>query len=231
MPSITHLLARHGSLLVLDAASTRVQVGLLRTGLPPVWQSADTEAGTGLFIGVEAVFKNSGVNLTEIGAFVFCEGPGSTLGIRTVAMAVRSWQTIAARPTPAYHYQSLPLLAQELARQAAAVPCLIVADARRSTWHCVQIAADRSVGPLQRLPATEVAGLPGELWQPAAFRSWTESPRPTTDCPYDVAALFAAHTDADLFTATEAPDAFQHTPPDYKKWSAQIHSSPAASSP
>lgn len=231
MPSLTQLLTRHGCLLVLDAASTRVQVGLLRTRQLASWHSAEVESGTGLFIGVEDVLKKSGLNMAEIGAFIFCEGPGSTLGVRTVAMAVRSWQTIAARPCPAYRYQSLPLLAQELARSSPTVPCAAVADARRDSWHCVQIDPTRSVGPLQRLASPALATLPGELWQPNSFRSWANPPRPTLDYPYDVSALLAAHADADLFTATDAPDAFQHTAPDYKKWSAQIHSSPTASSP
>lgn len=228
MPSLNQLLAQHRCLLVHDAASAQVQVGLLRASRPTVWHSATTEAGTGLFAGTEACLRESGADIGEVGAFIFCEGPGSILGIRTVAMAIRSWQTINTRPCPAYRYQSLALLAHELARNTAAVPCAVITDARRETWNCVVIGATRTVGALQRLAATDTAALPGDLWQPSAFRAWAQPPRPTKDCAYDVAALLAAHADADLFTPTDAPDAFQHTAPDYKKWSAQIHSSAVA---
>ena len=227
MPSLHQLLARHGCLLVLDASSAQVQVGLLRPTRPAIWHAATTEAGTGLFAGTDACLRDAGAGIGEVGAFVFCEGPGSILGIRTVAMAIRSWQTIHARPCPAYHYQSLSLLAHELARNNVAVPCAVITDARRDTWNCVVIAAPRTAGALQRLAAADLAALPGELFQPPAFRAWAEPPRATKGCAYDVAALLAAHADADLFTPTDAPDAFQHTAPDYKKWSAQIHSAAA----
>src|SRR5258708_30764565 len=106
MSSLTQLLASHGRLLVLDASSTRVQVGLLRTGIPALWRGFDAEAGTGNFAGTEAVLQEAGSMLADIGAFVFCEGPGSMLGTRTVAMALPTWQVL--KPRPAYAYQSLP---------------------------------------------------------------------------------------------------------------------------
>ncbi|MBI3886210.1 MAG: peptidase M22 [Opitutae bacterium] len=225
MPSLNQLLARHGRLLVLDAASAQVQVGLLHASRPAVWHTATAEAGTGLFAGTDAVLRDAATDLADIGAFVFCEGPGSILGIRTVAMAIRSWQTICPRPGPAYHYQSLALLALELARPGSPAPAAVITDARRDTWNCVVIDAHRSASRLQRLSAAATAALPGDLWQPSAFRAWAEPPRAARDCAYDVAALLVAHADADLFAPTDAPDAFQPATPDYKKWSAQIHSS------
>ena len=227
MPTVTQLLAQHGCLLILDAASRQVQTGLLRKGQPAIWRSATTEAGTGLFSGVDECLREAGVDFAAIGAFVFCEGPGSMLGIRTVAMAVRTWQTISAHPCPAYRYQSLPLLAHELVRANAARPTAVIADARRDSWHCVTIAADGDRSLLQRLPTAELPAPPTPLWQPHCFRAWAEPPRATHDCAYDVAALLAAHADRDLVTATDAPDAYQATAPDYKKWSAQIHRAPA----
>ena len=227
MPSLTQLLAQHGCLLVLDAASLQVQTGLLRAGQPAIWRSATTETGTGLFAGVDECLREASVDLAAIDAFVFCEGPGSMLGLRTVAMAVRTWQTISARPGPAYRYQSLHLLAYELAHSGAALPAAVIADARRDSWHCVTIAADRSVGPLQRLPTAALPAPPTSLWQPHSFRAWAEPPRASLDCPYVVSALLAAHADRDLFSATDAPDAYQATAPAYKKWSAQVHRAPA----
>ena len=227
MATLTQLLAAHGSLLVLDAASTTTQVGLLRAGRPPLWRSAGPEAGTALFTGVDACLREAGLELAGIGAFVFCAGPGSMLGSRTTAMAIRTWQAIA--PRPAYCYQSLPLNAHELLRAGTAMPFNVIADARRDSWHCVTVGAGRSISALQRLPVAEVAALPGELWQPSAFRSWAAAPRATRDCGYDLAALFAAQPDKDLFTSTDAPDAFSHEAPVYKKSPPRIHrADPAA---
>ena len=55
-----------------------------------------------------------------------------------------------------------------------------------------------------------------------------EPPRPAATCRYDLATLVPVITDGDYFTATNAPDAFQHQAPEYKKWSAQAHSAATA---
>jgi len=226
MPSLTQLLASHGRLLLLDAASSHVHVGLLQTGAPAVWHSSTQEAGIGLFAGVEAVLKSGRLGLPDIGAFAFCEGPGSMLGTRTVAMAIRTW--LALQPRPAFHYQSLILLAHEIRRANKSATFSIITDARRDTWHCVTSTAT-GIQPLRRIAVTELAALEGDLFQPTAFRAWATSPRPVKDYAYDVAALLATHAEDDLCTATDAPDAFQHEAPEYKKWSAVGHSAATAS--
>src|SRR5688572_19584833 len=135
MACLTQLLANHGSILVLDAASQRVQVGLLQAVKPALWHSTLEEAGQGVFAGTETVLHQAGLRLDEIGAFLFCEGPGSMLGTRTVAMALRTW--LALKPRPVYRYQSLLLLAHEIRRVNEMESFSVIADARRDTWHCV----------------------------------------------------------------------------------------------
>lgn len=224
MATLAQLLATHDCILVIDAASTTVQVGLLRTGQPPLWRSSPDEAGKALFTLADDVLRSTGLTLADVRAFAFDAGPGSMLGVRTAAMALRTWQALAARP--AYQFQSLALLASELARtgQSGAV----VADARRDTWHVVEFTAPDRVMALRRVPSADLAATATPLWQPAAFRAWSQPPRATQDCAFDLAALFTAHASADLFTATDTPDAFQHEAPEYKKWSAQVHSAATA---
>jgi tRNA threonylcarbamoyladenosine biosynthesis protein TsaB len=222
MATLAQLLAHHHRILVLDAASTRVQVGLLRAGEPAVWHQRDEESGTGLFAGTEIVLKEAGLGLDGLEAFVFCEGPGSLLGTRTVAMALRTWQTL--RPRPAYAYQSLAVAGrQEWTRQPR--DFAVIADARRETWHVQGVRADGSMSALQRVAATELPA--NELVTPENFRAWAQPPRPAAVCRYELAVIFPSLGDGDFFRVVEAPDAFQHEAPDYKKWSAQVHSAPA----
>ena len=225
MPSLTQLLASHGRLLVLDAASIRVQVGLIQNDGPARWRSVEDEAGTGLFTATEGLLAEAGTKLDEIGAFVFCEGPGSMLGTRTVAMALRTWQVL--KPRAVYAYQSLAVAAcRAWTQQARAFT--VIADARRDTWHVQAVAADGRLATLQRVPAAELPG--GELLTPENFRAWAQPPRPAAGCSYDLAQIFSALADGDYFRATDAPDAFQHEAPEYKKWSAQVHSAATAAS-
>ena len=218
MPSLTQLLASHGRLLVLDAASTRVQVGLLRNGAPARWRSVEDEAGTGLFTATQDVLAEAGTGLDEIGAFVFCEGPGSMLGTRTIAMALRTWQVL--RPRPVYAYQSLALAARGAWAQEAR-PFAVIADARRENWHVQAVGTDGRLATLQRVPAGELPA--GELQTPENFRAWAQPSRPAATCSYDLAKIFSTLADGDYFRAADTPDAFQHEAPEYKKWSAQVH--------
>ncbi len=210
MPCLSALLAEHRSLLVLDAASTRIQVGWLRTGEPAQWIELDDEANVAVFRAVERL---PGLQLDSVGAFVFCEGPGSILGIRTVAMALRTWTLLA--PRAVYHYCSLALVAHASDR-----PDLnVIADARRDTWHVF----NRADG-LRRLPPGE---LRGALVTPAGFRSWSPLPPETGTTPYAVGPLLEATAAAELFSRTEAADAFLHEEPSYATWTPQIHRAPA----
>ena len=146
MSTLRQLLAAHESVLLLDAASARVQVGILGGGEGSGrWAESEEEAGVGIFRGIEEM----GVDLSGVAAFVFCEGPGSVLGIRTVAMALRVWLTLA--PRPVYAYRSLALVAEALGRDDVAV----IADARRDSWHRC-----RRGGPMERVSTSALTRNP-----------------------------------------------------------------------
>jgi tRNA threonylcarbamoyladenosine biosynthesis protein TsaB len=218
MATLAQLLVQHRRILVLDAASAGTQAGLLQPGASGVWHRREEEAGNGIFAGTAAVLLKAGVSLEEIDAFVFCEGPGSMLGSRTIAMALRTWQVL--HPRPAYAYQSLAVAGRhEWTRRPRAFA--VLADARRDTWHVQTVAVDGTLAPLQRTAAGELPA--GELVTPENFRAWAQPPRPAAACRYDLAMIFPTLGDGDFFRPAGAPDAFQHEAPAYRKWSAQVH--------
>ncbi|WP_438482280.1 peptidase M22 [Oleiharenicola lentus] len=224
MPSLPQLLASHGNLLVLDAASTRIQVGLLRLQAPAIWREAVEEAGSGLFSLTQAALQEANLRIAEVGSFVFCEGPGSMLGIRTVAAALRTWQALA--PRPCFSYQSLAVAGHYAWAKSDARPLTLIADARRDTWHVQIISVDGKLAPLARVAATELAQ--GEIFTPDNFRVWTKLPESVQTCSYRLEEILPTLVDGDYFRPTENPDAFQHEAPEYKKWSAQVHSAATA---
>lgn len=224
MATLAQLIAHHGCILVLDAASTTLQVGLLRTNAAPLWQTSTEESGQSLFTCTAACLHEAGLAMRDVRAFVFCEGPGSMLGVRTVAMAIRTWQSEI--PRPAFRYQSLALLAHFVWSQKPGSPFVVIADARRETWHCQTVGADGRMSPLQRLPLADLPQL--DLVTPDNFRVWSVRPASFAPCGYDLSNIFPTASDSDYFQPTEAPDAFQHEAPDYKKWSAKTHSAATA---
>ncbi len=210
MPSLSQILPKQSPLLLIDAASERIQVGLLCAGSGPRWSSRREEAGVGVFECIEEL----DVEIAALGAFAFCEGPGSILGIRTSAMAIRIWTTLA--PRPVFGYASLAVVAAAEARPGATV----IADARRGHWHRLLPG-----GSLGRVPASELSG---DLVMPEGFRHWDPLPAGTRAAPYDLAALFdlPAVAGSDLFRESASPDAFLHQEPSYAKWTPQIHRAP-----
>jgi tRNA threonylcarbamoyladenosine biosynthesis protein TsaB len=211
MPSLNQIVAAHEPLLVIDAASARIQLGRLAADGNGRWEASEEEAGVGVFRCVEAL----GVDLDAVGGFLFCAGPGSILGIRTVAMALRAWGVVVARPI--FAYGSLELVAQALGQPEVG----IIADARRDLWHVAQLGR-----PQQRVPAT---ALPDRVLMPEGFRHWSPlAPERFGRTPYDVAAMLAMPQvrQADLFQPTEAPDAFVHENPTYVTWVPKMHGAP-----
>jgi tRNA threonylcarbamoyladenosine biosynthesis protein TsaB len=215
MPTLSRIIAAHGPVLLLDAASSRIQAGWFDGADPGVAAGAGGRWDTSLEEATTAVFQcleRLGRNPAEARAFLFCEGPGSVLGIRTVAMALRTWNVLNRRPV--YAYCSLAVLAHALGRAEVGV----IADARRDSWHHYQLGRG-----LRRLPAAEVSG---ELVLPEEFRHWAPLPAPVTRVKYALADLLPHVADADLFHETDSPDAFLHEPPSYATWSPQIHRGP-----
>jgi len=209
MPSFRQLLDEHAPLLLLDAASARIQVGFFGgADSCGAWAVSDEEAGIGLFRCLEQL----AVELDGVRAFAFCEGPGSVLGIRTAAMALRTWGVL--RPRPVFAYGILALVAQAQGTPDAAV----IADARRDSWHrCT------AGGRLERVPT---AALTGRLLIPEGFRNWTPLPAGVERVPYVLADLLPLAADAAIFRPVEAPDAFLHAEPQYASWTPQVHRAP-----
>ncbi len=211
MASLKQILAERAPLLVLDAASARIQVGVLEAGGKGRWESSEEEAGVGVFSCIEKL----GVDLDAVRSFAFCSGPGSILGIRTVAMALRAWAAVWEGDVRLiYGYGSLALVAQGLGQPGRAV----IADARRESWHVFRMGAG-----LARVPAAEV---PAGAVMPEGFRAWQPLPPGTERVPYLVSDLLGRTADEDLFTPVEAPDAFLHEEPSYATWTPQLHRAP-----
>src|SRR4051812_43704077 len=115
MPSLRQLAAAHAPLLFLDAASARIQVGVWEKAGEGAWRTSDEEAGIGIF----RCLAELGIRPDAVGAFIFSDGPGSILGVRTVAMAIRTWTLL--KPRPVFAYSSLALVAHGLNRAEDAV--------------------------------------------------------------------------------------------------------------
>lgn len=214
MKSFHCILELHPRLVVIDASSTATQVGLFAPERAE-WRFTERsqEAGEALF----DCFNALGLQVRAVDAFAFCEGPGSILGIRTVAALIRTWCAFQAKPV--FAYRSLDLLAWSYAEPDTGY----IADARRDYWHLVRTDASGRPSPLRRVRLTE---LPSRLRMPSTFRSWATLPPELVMIPYQLSALLPRVIHAPLLHAQAEPDAFQVEPTDYVRWSPAIHRAP-----
>jgi tRNA threonylcarbamoyladenosine biosynthesis protein TsaB len=185
-----------------------VQIGWLTSAEEMRWASSEAEAGVSVFRCIEEL----GVSPQDAAAIVFCDGPGSILGIRTVAIAIRTWSVLKVNPV--FRYHGLELVAHALERPEIT----FIADARRDHWHSIRLGS-----PLRRVQTDELSG---ELMTPDGFRNWTPLPAIVTRVPYVLADLVPRVLDVDLMKTTEAPDAFLHEEPSYVTWTPKVHRAP-----
>lgn len=221
MLSLSRLRAQFSTFLVIDSASTSVQVGLFRAGVSPVWAQSGEESSTSLFRLVQELASRCGVPPGQLDAFVFCEGPGSVLGIRTAAVALRTWNVL--RPRPVFGYQSLALVAAAQLQQGLPTPFSVIADARRQSWHLLQAGTGGGTPPILRVAPD---ALHGPLLTPAEFRHWSPLPEGTRPVSYAVGSLLESVPEAALFAERADPDAFLHEEPSYLTWTPTIHRAP-----
>ncbi|HEY5551128.1 MAG TPA: hypothetical protein VIK52_04525 [Opitutaceae bacterium] len=227
--ALESVLALNGTALVLDASCARVQTGLVGSGREPAWIATNDEAGVGLFRAAAALLESAGLKPQEVGAYILCDGPGSQLGIRTAAMAIRTWQALRTELAPIFTYRSLQLAAHGLVDSGTAMPFAVVCDARRESWHIVRVAPGGAVGLVARVPAEELAALGVPLFQPEGFRSWSDAPVPVAACDYTCGSLFARLASVELLEPAQDAEPWNPAPPDYKKWSGERHRAPSPS--
>ena len=79
--------------LVLDASSPMTQVGIPGKTHWRAMKKAGEQAMESLFRCCAELFEEINQNLKEVDAVFYCEGPGSTLGLRIAAAFTRSIQS------------------------------------------------------------------------------------------------------------------------------------------
>lgn len=197
-----------GPAVLVDCASAVVQVAALEPDGGVRWARSESEAGLGLF----ACLEDLSIEPLKVGAWIYCRGPGSILGIRTAAMALRTWRVL--RPAPVYAYFSLEVVAR--ARGENRMP--VIADARRDSWHVFTM--DEG---LRRVPSADVAVA---CAMPEGFRHWTKPPPGTELVSYDLRDLLPRVWHERLLSPCGEPDAFLHEEPNYVTWTPRIHRAP-----
>jgi tRNA threonylcarbamoyladenosine biosynthesis protein TsaB len=205
--------------LVLDgSARAGVRVGVLSGGRW-VGQGISTDGALeGLFSCVEAALAESKLKLGDIRSFALCVGPGSVLGIRIAALAVRSWS--ALEPRPIFVWESLAGIARSALVAGEKGPFLVAVESRLKRWHALEVSADGSLGAPFEAEATQLntAGcrvLAASELAPGVLTSHVAVPHPWSSLP-------VFFTQSGFLRAESRPDAL-NVANDFATWSGERH--------
>lgn len=225
-------------ILLLDASGPSLQCGLWRNSHWLSFASHEGEALETLFALVETVCRQGEVPIAQMGGFLFCEGPGSLLGLRLAAMAVNTWRCLPPlHEKPLWVYRSLAAAGRVLAASPnrvgdesgsippAAFGGTILMPFRGGLWNCSHLR-----DPSQAIVAT------GDL--PQCPKPWFGLPqrRHKGIWPQEVQLLeynlascpeIFASSDGWLIQSGQAC-AFVPEIPQYARWDGERHRAPSS---
>jgi tRNA threonylcarbamoyladenosine biosynthesis protein TsaB len=142
--------------LVIDGSAREgVRVGVLADGrwvVESIVAAGALEATTDL---AADVLRKANLKFADIKSYAVCIGPGSMLGIRVSAMAVRTWATLYQRPI--YVWESLRLLAEHALAQGVKVPFAVINESRLKRWNLLAVSSADSFEPTVELEVDEAS--------------------------------------------------------------------------
>ena len=148
--------------LVLDGSARHgVRVGVLQGGRWVAEAHSEEGALEATFACAEKALALAGLKFADLRAFAVCVGPGSMLGIRGTAMAVRTWA--ALRPCEVWVWEPLVALAAAVRLRGETSAFSVVSESRLKRWHVVSVDAAGVPGPTRECEVEQVAALSGRI--------------------------------------------------------------------
>ena len=200
--------------LVVDASSTPVQVGIAGEEQWLRLESVELPALEGLFRATSLLLEKTGRKLREVDALFFCQGPGSTLGLRISAAFVKTVLWERRGKIPLYSYNALDLAA----RMAESPPLHLQAPFRKG-WRFVRHQdGDAPVGKKEIRPAEEAFSLFSDSHHLPDPRKAGSSIEPSRLLSYDLTRTKGLLDLAPVASPAESPEVYSPSPPSFRKW-------------
>ncbi|MDA9961867.1 hypothetical protein N9D63_03175 [Opitutales bacterium] len=199
--------------LLVDASS-QVQVGIPDS---KDWLSLVREekpALESLFVAIPKSLEEIDASISAIDAILFCEGPGSTLGLRVAATAVK---TILRENEPSptlFTYNALDLAAimsNDLSRP-------ILAPFRKGKRLLRSPISNSAIGSIEVLEEPISESLSKEALHLPSLRSWETLPEGLDVLDYDISHIAGLAGIAPILRPAEIPEVFTPLPAEFRKW-------------
>ena len=210
--------------LVIDGSGSTVFAGLLAND--DQWLAKVERPGTPLeelFPAIEIALKEADVHLSNIDSYLYCEGPGSVLGLRLCAMAIETWTRLYPQSAQLYKYNSLQLTALSLLHSTPELQdALIVSDWKKGAWNALYI-KDGKVGRTEVIDDEAMATWDGKLYHMPQRKGWQSPPPNVITLSYDPAQIVNLRQHPSLLQATEGVELYSSGINTFQKWTPTRH--------
>lgn len=207
--------------LVLDACGASVQTGVCQNGQWLSRADCGGDALENLFDLCETCLSDAGLELKDLGGYLFGEGPGSMLGIRLTAMAINTWRCLPGLEQPLFAYSSMGLAAHDLAEAKDLSHFVLVSRLRKKACIVVEWDPEQQSEP-EVLSDEAIKELAGPVWELLLKGRGPHSYE--NQWPYSIEGLPQRILAAELrLYARETAAPFQIQKPEYQRWQGERH--------
>jgi len=219
-----NMLTTNKASLVVDGSGSAVFAGLLDT--ENRWLAKVSRVGTPLeelFPVIKLALTESGLSLTDIGSYIYCEGPGSVLGLRLCAMAIETWIRIYPESAQYYKYNSLQLSAYALLHAKPDLKdALIVADWKKGAWNALYIRG-RHVGETEVIDDASLDDWKDLIYHLPQRKGWQSPPEKVQTLRYDPSILDTINDASGLIRMTDRIELYNSGINTFQKWTPNRH--------
>lgn len=200
--------------LAVDASSTRIQVGIPAETDWVHLETLELPAMEGLFQALSRLMDKTGVNPCEVGELFFCEGPGSTLGLRITAAFAKTLLWEGRGKISLYSYNAL-----DLATRMTDQPLLHLQAPFRKGWRFVRTRVEGSaIGNKNLHESKEALSLFSESHHLPDPRNIGESIDSDKRIEYDLHRIKGLKDLRAVAERADTPVVYSPAPPTFKKW-------------
>lgn len=195
--------------LLLDASSPKVQVGIPGASGWRALHCSEDSALTSIFEGSQRCLEEAASLPEMIDAILFCEGPGSTLGLRAALTLAKTLQSQVSPPPAILVYNALHAAA--LLCESPGAP--ILADYRQGQWYL----RERS-GEIRVIEDNEALEIASDCHSLRQRKSWKKLPGVGPSVDYDLSRLAGLEALDPILRPIDLPSLFDLRPATFRKW-------------
>lgn len=166
------------------------------------------------------VLSDSGLKPADLKTWIYSGGPGSLLGLRSLAMLLSTWEVSnESCSISKYRFSGMVWTARELQRNRPGEPFLLISPWRTNAWNLLPVdtkaAAESELEVFEGTPAAS----PGTLIFVLGGRLRTDPPEGTRPVDFPAFETLIHHLDTDHFLVpTERIEPLQSGTTEYRKW-------------